>query len=293
MLMRMDATGRGGTHRGGDALLMAPRSVDRRLARGRGFALARATARLRALPDFLVLGAMKAGTSSLFHHLTRHPQVRGPYRKEIHYFGLGRRAGRGLGWYRAHFPVRRGAAWLTGEATPDYLYDPDVPARIREALPAIRLIAVLREPASRAVSHYFHEVRMGRETLPIEEAFAIEEARLAHAAAVGERGRETLHHACYRRRGLYAEQIERYLALFPRERLLILGSGELRREPEAAMARVFAHLGLPPAAIDARAERNVGAGQAPPPPALVGALRAWFEPHDARLAALLGGLPEW
>ena len=119
---RMDATGPGEPARD---LLMAPRAVDRRLARGRGFAFARATAGLRALPDFLVLGAMKAGTSSLFHHLTRHLQVRGPLRKEVHYFGHGQRAGRSLGWYRAHFPRRlplRGA-WITGEATPDYLYD--------------------------------------------------------------------------------------------------------------------------------------------------------------------------
>lgn len=283
--------------RNGDALLMAPRTVDRRLARGRGFALARATARLRALPDFLVLGAMKAGTSSLFHHLARHPQVRGPYRKEVHYFGHGHRAGRSVGWYRAHFPRclprRGGPAWLTGEATPDYLYDPEVPARIRATLPEVRLIAILREPASRAVSHYFHEVRMGRERLPIEEAFALEEARLAHAAALGEAGRETLHHAGYRRRGLYAEQIERYLALFPRERLLLLGSAELRRDPEATLARAFAFLGLPPAAIDPSTARNEGSNKAPPPPPLVDELRAGFEAPNARLAALLGGLPDW
>ena len=279
--------------KGGDRLLMAPRAVDRRLARGRGFALARATARLRALPDFLVLGAMKAGTSSLFHHLTRHPQVRGPLRKEVHYFGHGHRAGRSLGWYRAHFPLRRGSGWLTGEATPDYLYDAQAPARIRAALPDVRLIAILREPAGRAVSHYFHEVRMGRETLPIEEAFAMEGARLAHAATLGEAGRETLHHAGYRHRGLYAEQIERYLALFPRERLLVLGSAELRRDPEAAMAQVFAHLGLPPAAIDAGTARNEGSNKEPPPPALVVELRAAFEAPNARLAALLGSLPDW
>ena len=278
---------------GADALLMAPRRVDGRLARGRGFALARATARLRALPDFLVLGAMKAGTSSLFHHLARHPQVRGPLRKEVHYFGHGHRAGRGFGWYRAHFPLRLGGGWITGEATPDYLYDPEAPARIRAALPDVRLIAILREPAGRAVSHYFHERRMGRETLPMEEAFALEDARLAHAATSGEAGRETLHHAGYRHRGLYAEQVERYLALFPRERLLVLGSGELRREPEVAMARAFAHLGLPRAAIDAGTARNEGSNKEPPPDALMARLRAGFEAPNARLAELLGGLPDW
>ena len=278
--------------RGEDALLMRPRRDDPRLRRGPGFAARRATAGLRRPPDFLVLGAMKAGTSSVMHHLTRHPGVRGPWRKEVHHFTLAHRHGRGAGWYRAHFPLRWSGG-ITGEATPNYLYDPEAPARIRAALPDVRLLAILREPVARAVSHYHHEVRMGRETLPIEEAFAAEEARLARAAALGEGARETLDHACYRRRGAYAEQIERYLALFPRERLLILGTGELARDPSAAMARAHAHLGLPPAPIDAGAVRNRGGAREPAPPALLAELREWFAPHEARLAALLGGLPDW
>ena len=280
---------------GGNALLMRPRRDDGRLRRGRGFSLRRLSAPLRGAPDFLILGAMKSGTSTLFHHLLRHPGVGAPYRKEVHFFGMGERAGHGPAWYRAHFPLRAplGRRRLTGEATPNYLYDPEAPARIRAALPEVRLLAILREPTERAVSHYFHEVRMGRETLPIEEAFAVEDARLAHAATLGEAGRETLEHACYRRRGLYAEQIERYLAHFPRERLLVLGMGELRRDPEGALARTFAFLGLPPHPIEPSEVRNAGGNRTPAPPALLDELRDEFAPHDARLAALLGGLPEW
>ena len=280
---------------GDDPLLMHPRRRDGRLARGRGFALRRAQAPLRRLPDFLVIGAMKSGTSTLMHHLVRHPDIRGAYRKEAHYFGHGIRAGRDLAWYRAHFPLRR--PWpgrtLTGEGTPDYLYDPDVPPLIARTLPEVRLVAILREPAARAVSHHRHEVRMGRETLPLAEALAVEEERLAHAARLGEAGRETLHHACYRRRGLYAEQIERYHAAFPRDRLLVLGTAELARDPAATLARAFAFLGLPPAPVQAGVERNTSGAAEPAPPALLAELRAWFEPHDARLAALLGGLPDW
>ena len=266
---------------------------DRRLRRGPRFALRRATAPLRRLPDFLVIGAMKSGTSTLFHHLARHPGVVHPYRKEAHYFGHGHRAGRGLGWYRAHFPMRiGGGGGLTGEATPDYLFDPEVPARIHAAAPEARLVAILREPAARAVSHYHHEVRMGRETLPMAEAFALEDARLAHAARLGEAGRETLTHASYRRRGLYAEQVARYHALFDPRRLLVLGTGELARDPAAAMARVFAFLGLPPAPVEAGAVRNSGGGASAPPEVLE-ELRAWFAPHEAELVRVLGVLPDW
>lgn len=276
-----------------DALTLRPRARDGRLSRGRGFGLRRATAPLRRLPDFLVLGAMKAGTSTLFHHLAAHPAVDPPLRKEVHYFGHGQRAGRGLGWYRAHFPLGPARGRLTGEATPDYLFDPDVPARIGAALPDVRLIAILREPVARAVSQYHHEVRMGRETLPIEEAFAMEGARLAHAARLGEAGRETLHHASYRRRGLYAEQIARYHAAFRAERLLVLGSGTLARDPQAAVGRAFAFLGLPSVPVDEGVVRNMAGRTSPVPAALLKELQEWFAAPNARLAEMLGGLPDW
>lgn len=276
-----------------DALLMRQRTRDGRLSRGRRFALRRATAALRRRPDFLVIGAMKSGTSTLFHHIAAHPLVDAPLRKELHYFGHARRAGLGEGWYRAHFPLGPARGRLTGEATPDYLFDPDVPARIAAELPAVRLVAILREPAARAVSQYRHEVRMGRETLPIEAAFAAEEVRMAHAARLGEAGRETLHHASYRRRGLYAEQITRYRALFPPDRLLVLGAGALAREPEATLGRAFEFLGLPPEPVDGGVARNRAAGPAGAPVALLAELRDWFAAPNARLAEMLGGLPDW
>lgn len=268
---------------------------DRRLRRGRGFAIRRATASLRRLPDFLVVGAMKSGTSTLFHHLVQHPDILGPLRKEVHYFGRAERLGHGLGWYRSHFPAR--LPWrngtLTGEATPGYLFDPEAPFAIARLLPEVRLLAILREPAARAVSHYHHEVRMGRETLPVADALAVEDERLDHAAALGEAGRETLEHASYRRRGIYADQIARYHAAFGPDRLLVLGTGELARDPAAALGRAFAFLGLPPAPLGRQRVRNRGKGAADVPPGVLSELRGWYAPHNARLEALLGGLPDW
>ena len=278
-----------------DTLLMRPRTDDGRLRRGPGFRARRLTAPLRRSPDFLVLGAMKSGTSSLFHHMLGHPGIEAPCRKEVHYFGLGRHAGRGSHWYRAHFPPRwpLGRAALTGEATPDYLYDEDAARRIHADLPDARLIVILREPADRAVSQYHHEVRAGRETHSIERAFALEEARLAFAAQLGDVGRETLTHAGYRRRGVYADQISRYMTLFARERLLILGFGALKRDPSGTLAKVFAFLGLPPADIDGGVIRNGGGDKPPPPAALMEEMRDWFQPHNRRLERMLGGLPDW
>ena len=223
------------------------RSDDRRLVRGRAFRRRRLTAPLRAVPDFFVVGAMKSGTSSLFHYLCQHPLVAAPLRKEVHYFSHGRHLGKTDGWYRAHFPlrVRMAPGAITGEATPDYMYDPEVPARLAAMAPRARLIVILRDPVERAISHYHHEVRMGREYLPIEEAMAVEEERLASARAAGPEGRETWMHACYKARGRYAEQIERLRATFPPERILILGNNLLFRDPEQVMAQTLGFLGLP------------------------------------------------
>ena len=278
------------------SLLMAPRADDPRLRRPPSFAWRRATAPLRALPDFLIVGAMKAGTSSLFAALRQHPLVAPPYRKECHYFTLGRPAGRSLSWYRAHFPLRArmGRGAITGEATPEYGYEPGVIEDVARLLPGVRLILLVRDPAERAVSHYFHEVRMGRETLPIEAAMAAEEARLAAARAAGPAGRETLAHAAYKARGRYHEQVSRYLRVVPRDRLLVLSFADLEDEPAALLARTERFLGLPPSggAITVP-RRNEGTNRTPVPAAVRDALAAHFAPHDAALADLLGQPVPW
>ncbi len=121
-----------------------------------------ATAGARRLPDFLVIGAQRAGSTSLFAQLCAHPGVAAPSHKEIHYFDL--QSFRGPRWYRSHFPpVASSRGRITGEASPYYLFHPAVPARVAEALPEVRLIALLRDPVARAYSHYQLSVRDGHE----------------------------------------------------------------------------------------------------------------------------------
>lgn len=128
-----------------------PRTDDQRLKRRRKFWLNRLTARRRALPDFLLVGEMKSGTSSLFHYLQMHPLVAPPVRKEVHFFTIG--YSKGAGWYRAHFPLKSNipAGGITGEGCPGYFFAPGVEHRIHDLLPNARLIVLLRDPVERAI----------------------------------------------------------------------------------------------------------------------------------------------
>lgn len=247
----------------------------------------------RALPDAVILGAMKSGTSSLHDHLVQHPGVISPLRKEVHYFDLNFE--RGESWYRAHFG-RSGAAGLNLDSSPYYLYHPAVPRRLQALLPRARLIVLLRDPVRRAYSHYWHERHTGRETLSFEEAIAAEEGRLGDAhqrLGDGTLQRSFAHqHFSYLARGRYAEQLERWLALFPREQLLVLRFEDLARDPLAVLDVTRNFLGLPPARavrLEARNTRRY------PPMAEATAerLRAYFEPHDRRLETLLGQPLRW
>ncbi len=116
----------------------------------------------RALPDAVILGAMKSGTTSLHNYLVQHPGVIEPLRKEVHYFDVNLE--RGERWYRAHFG-REGEPGLNLDSSPYYLFHPAVPRRLHDLLPDAKLVVLLRDPVRRAYSHYWHERDKGREPL--------------------------------------------------------------------------------------------------------------------------------
>lgn len=266
--------------------------------------IASAVARLYPLPDFLILGAQKAGTSSLHQYLAGHPQVIAAREKEVHFFD--NQFGRGSAWYRRRFPsrarlalerARRGAPVLTGEATPMYLVHPQVPARIAALVPRTRLIVLLREPAARAYSQWQHNQRMGWDPLPFAAAIAQEEARIAPALAAMAQDPlcvDTRFHAwCYKTRGRYLEQLQRYEALFPRDRILVLCAEDLFRDPGAVYDRTLEFLGLAPHRPAAGfAPANVGR-YAQAEAATFAALRRYFAPHNEALFAHLGRRLPW
>ncbi len=275
-----------------EAIPTIPEPV-RKVARNAVWAFGRATARGRPLPDFLVIGAQKAGTTALYAYLRWHPGITGPSWKEVSFFD--RHWWRGESWYRGHFPLRsRGR--LVGEASPSYLFHPLAPERARAVVPDARLVALLRDPVDRAYSQYQHEVALGREPLSFEDALAAEEERtsgeverlLADPRAFS---RAWWDHT-YAARGLYAEQLERWLSVFPREQLLVVTTDELGERPAQAYASILAHLGAPPHSLD-EYPRVFDRDYAPMRPETRAALQARFAEPNRRLEALLGRELGW
>src|SRR5262249_28187228 len=157
--------------------------------------------------------------------------------KEVSFFD--RHYARGEAWYRGHFPNalrrraverRTGAVPLAGEASPSYVFHPFAPERVAKLVPDVRLVVLVRNPVDRALSHYHHEVALGRESLSFEDAVEQEDGRMRGEL---DRMRDPSYfsHAwwnyTYLARGRYAEQLERWLTVFPRERLLIVPSEDL------------------------------------------------------------------
>lgn len=223
-------------------------------------------ARWRALPNFIIVGAQKAGTSSLYEYLVQHPQVLSASVKEIHYFDV--RYAKGVTWYRSHFSLvatMKEKGRVTGEASLYYLFHPHAAEHIKVTVPHAKLIVLLRDPVARAISHYFHQVRMKNEMLPMEQAFREEERRLE----VEEQKmlNDPLYHSAsyqrfsYKKRGVYVNQLRVYFELFPSEQILVLKSEDLFLRPESVLQETFSFLGvdtaLTPRNLDL-AKRNVG-----------------------------------
>jgi len=228
----------------------------------------------RPLPDFLVIGAQRSGTSSLYKWLEAHPAIVASLRKETEF--LTARWCHGLGWYRGHFPSRyrrrfesrlRGRPLMTFEASPNYLFHPWAPARAATLVPDARLVALLRNPVDRAFSHYLHEVRGGRETLSFEAALDAEAQRLEgeeQAMAVDPCYRSLAwEQKSYVRRGRYAEQVERWHHAFAPDRLLVVRSEDLYADTPGAYGRIVKFLGLQPWAPASFANHSYGGRAAP------------------------------
>lgn len=247
------------------------------------------------LPDFLIIGGQRCGTTSLFEYLCRHPSVCRPVEKELQFFSY--RFDRGVAWYRCHFPTARAAQGrMVFEATPYYLVHDRAPARAASVVPRAKLIALLRNPTERAWSHYQHNVLRGTEVLSFEEALHAESDRLDGGGNGSTKASASSHKRhSYVTRGRYAEQLERWLAVYPRDQLLVILSEDLYRDPDATYARTLDFLGLPGHSLveyQAHTRRAAWNG-APLDPATRNLLDGTFAPHNARLASLLGTELPW
>ena len=255
----------------------------RRLAKNRREKIAAAQRRATEgpLPDFVVLGTQRGGTSFFYRLLTKHPLVRGAAAKELHFFD--NKFSEGVGWYRRCFSEGKridGQRTITGEASPKYLFDPQVPERMARIVPEARLIALLRNPVDRAYSHYQLEVGRGREARSFEEATQEE-----MTSAKGEGNTVDVAHA-YLRRGLYAEQLERFSFFSNRDRLLVVKSENLFTRRLEVLERVWRFLRLPP--FESTLAPPAGrATYEPMDPLTRRRLEGFFAPHNERLYELL------
>ena len=266
----------------------------------------RLTAHRRMLPQFLICGGQRCGTTSLYRALSTHPAViKAVLHKGVHYFDVG--YDRGMRWYRGHFPLQRqaeqiaeavGAPVQTFESSPYYMYHPHAMARIAEDLPDVKVVVLVRDPVERAYSQHAHEVARGYESeSEFAVALALEPIRLRGV-------REQLvenpafysfshqHHA-YRARGEYIEYLEPMARLLGRERIHVVDSDLFFAAPERTYDRVLDFLGLP----RVTEHPPFGKHNARPRGGLDVALREdlaeHFAPYDARLVRWLGHRLSW
>ena len=210
-----------------------------------------ATAKKRALPNFIIIGAQKSGTTSLHNYLSQHPQLLAASRKEVQYFDGGlipeiNTFKKGENWYRSHFPLikKLGKNCQTFDANPNYIFNPVVPKRIFKLIPNAKLVVVLRNPTERAISHYFHMERKNFDTLPMLEAMKEEENRLKEILEHEDYKNRSFRRHSYKLRGHYKEQIERYLKYFSKEQIHIISSEEFFNHPEKALKNIFNFIGV-------------------------------------------------
>lgn len=275
---------------------MTARTSAEHAARSASRALGAMTSPWRMLPGFLIVGAQRCGTTSLFKALIQHPSVRRPFgRKGVHYFDVD--YGRGMGWYRSHFPLSQpGSRSVTGESSPYYMFHPLAPARIASDLPGVRLIVALRDPVERAYSAHAHAIARGFETEPFERAIELEASRLAGAEAQLRDNPGMQNHAhrhqAYLTRGQYVDQLERLERAVGRDRMHVVDSAVFFAEPAAAFGQLTSYLGLPTCASVRFGQHNARP-RLDMPLSLRARLDEHFLPYDGRLAAWLGCTPSW
>lgn len=272
----------------------------------RGYGLL--TAGRRTVPDFLIVGTKRGGTTSLWNAMVGHPDVLPmfPASREIkspRYFTLN--YAKGPRWYRSHFPTdrqrmthhrQRGVWPQCGESDPYYMFHPLAPQRIAADLPDVKVIVSLRDPVKRAWSHYRERMGGGTEALGFREALHAEEARLA-----GERERLIadptydsfrFNYNSYLARGRYVEQLPVLMELFG-DRLLILRAEDFYSDPRAELDTLAEFLGLPAFPEQQIVKRYNEMPKASIPQQDEDFLRDYYQPYNRALEVLLNRPMNW
>jgi hypothetical protein len=261
------------------------------------------SAHRRRLPDYLIVGAQKSGTTSLWEYLNEHPSVEPSAKKEMNYFDMHYQ--RGGAWYRSHFPLQHdhGLAGTTspttqtGESCANYMFHPLAPQRAAETVPDAKIIFLLRNPVDRAFSHYQLKLRRRQEMLSFEEAIAAEPERLAgeEEKIVRDPTYSSPPHNWYSylARGRYVDQIVRWRQYFRPEQILILEAGEFFKRTAEVYQRVLDFLKLPRCLPTDLSNRFPGMYGEKMSETTRRKLLDYFAPHNERLYAHLGTRFNW
>ena len=261
------------------------------------------SSRLRLLPDFIIIGAQRAGTTSLYNYIINHPWASPAFIKEVHYFD--NNFHHGTDWYRAFFPtilykqykrIITHNQFVTGESSPFYLCHPHAARRIKTLLPEIKLIVILRNPVDRAYSHYHHHVQLGIESLSFEEAISQEPNRLTgeyeHMVADHDYYSYNYQAYSYLTRGIYADQLTSWFSFFDSSQLLILDFAGLQKTPQNIMGIVNSFLGLPSRELREYPKFHESS-YLPMKESTRQQLNNYFMPHNHRLSQITGMEYNW
>lgn len=228
---------------------------------------------------------MRCGSTALWQALLQHPSIRGPFRKEVHYFDL--HYDRGTNWYRSFFPARR-ESLISLDATPSYMAHPEAPMRARNVLPEAKVIAVLRDPVDRAWSHYRFRRGLGHESRSFAEAL---DAELAQPEPLEVRCFERVGEIGYIAGGNYAQQLAAWIESFGRSQILILNSEALFAGDDEASMGLQSFLGIEP--IRLRIAQSNSAPRAELEREHATALASIYDAPNASLARMLGEDVGW
>jgi len=254
---------------------------------------------MHILPDFYVLGGEKCGSSALYEYIIKHPHVESAVTKEIHYFD--RWFSRGLNWYRVCFPFSTHKFFsnkitkrdfLTGEATPRYLYHPHSLDRIKKLTPNAKFLIILRNPIDRAFSHYNMNMNIGFEKLSFEDAIKSENSRIENEyekMKLDENYYSTTYYRfSYLERGIYYKFLENWFKHFPRNQFMIIKSEDLLKNPHITYPKILKFLNLKDwVPAEFKQVRVSSYGKRKMDLQIRKYLEEFFEPHNLKLYDLL------
>jgi len=257
------------------------------------------TSPFRVLPDFLILGVAKAGTTSLYQYMIQHPDIYPGLRKETAFFY----SKSGLKSYRSYFSTIfykvfikniKKQNFLTGEATPGYLFFPYCAEKIFDVIPKAKLIVILRNPVDRAFSHYQQQVSKKLEKLSFEDAIKMEKDRMRDKEGMGnEEYYSNFGNVSYLARGIYVDQLKIWMAKYPKEQFLILVTENLAADIIRTTNDVFKFLNLTSFSPKNLQRQHIGKYKEKMKTETRNQLIQFFKPHNERLFKFLGKTFDW